>query len=46
MPYSNLNTAAFDGKGRIWFTGQNGSSPNGRYWRWATVGGIRIHGES
>jgi virginiamycin B lyase len=24
MPYSNLNTAAFDGKGRIWFTGQNG----------------------
>jgi virginiamycin B lyase len=22
--YSNLNTAAFDGKGRIWFTGQNG----------------------
>jgi virginiamycin B lyase len=24
MPYTNLNTAAFDGKGRIWFTGQNG----------------------
>ncbi|WP_170300989.1 virginiamycin B lyase family protein [Rhodoplanes serenus] len=24
MPYVNLNTAAFDGKGRIWFTGQNG----------------------
>ena len=24
MPYANLNTAAFDGKGRIWFTGQNG----------------------
>jgi virginiamycin B lyase len=24
MPYSNLNTAAFDGKGHIWFTGQNG----------------------
>jgi streptogramin lyase len=24
MPYQNLNTAAFDGKGRIWFTGQNG----------------------
>jgi virginiamycin B lyase len=23
-PYVNLNTAAFDGKGRIWFTGQNG----------------------
>jgi virginiamycin B lyase len=23
-PYANLNTAAFDGKGRIWFTGQNG----------------------
>ncbi len=23
-PYTNLNTAAFDGKGRIWFTGQNG----------------------
>ncbi len=22
--YANLNTAAFDGKGRIWFTGQNG----------------------
>jgi virginiamycin B lyase len=24
MPFTNLNTAAFDGKGRIWFTGQNG----------------------
>jgi virginiamycin B lyase len=24
MPFVNLNTAAFDGKGRIWFTGQNG----------------------
>jgi virginiamycin B lyase len=24
MPYTNLNTAAFDGRGRIWFTGQNG----------------------
>jgi len=24
MPYTNLNTAAFDGKGRFWFTGQNG----------------------
>jgi len=24
MPYTNLNTAAFDSKGRIWFTGQNG----------------------
>ncbi len=24
MPYTNLNTAAFDGSGRIWFTGQNG----------------------
>ena len=24
MPYTNLNTAAFDGKGRIWFTGQSG----------------------
>lgn len=24
MPYQNLNTVAFDGKGRIWFTGQNG----------------------
>ncbi|MCL4767022.1 MAG: lyase [Hyphomicrobiaceae bacterium] len=24
MPYTNLNTAAFDGDGRIWFTGQNG----------------------
>jgi virginiamycin B lyase len=24
MPHTNLNTAAFDGKGRIWFTGQNG----------------------
>jgi virginiamycin B lyase len=24
MPYVNLNTAAFDGRGRIWFTGQNG----------------------
>ncbi len=24
QPYTNLNTAAFDGKGRIWFTGQNG----------------------
>jgi streptogramin lyase len=24
MPYANLNTAAFDGKGRIWFTGQSG----------------------
>jgi virginiamycin B lyase len=24
MPYTNLNTPAFDGKGRIWFTGQNG----------------------
>ena len=24
MPYPNLNTATFDGKGRIWFTGQNG----------------------
>ena len=24
MPSTNLNTAAFDGKGRIWFTGQNG----------------------
>src|SRR5262249_28687297 len=24
MPYTNLNTAAFDGQGRIWFTGQNG----------------------
>jgi virginiamycin B lyase len=24
MPDANLNTAAFDGKGRIWFTGQNG----------------------
>ncbi len=23
-PFVNLNTAAFDGKGRIWFTGQNG----------------------
>jgi virginiamycin B lyase len=23
-PYANLNTAAFDSKGRIWFTGQNG----------------------
>jgi virginiamycin B lyase len=23
-PYTNLNTAAFDGRGRIWFTGQNG----------------------
>ena len=22
--YTNLNTAAFDGRGRIWFTGQNG----------------------
>jgi virginiamycin B lyase len=22
--YTNLNTAAFDGQGRIWFTGQNG----------------------
>src|SRR5918999_5751708 len=22
--YANLNTAAFDGQGRIWFTGQNG----------------------
>jgi virginiamycin B lyase len=24
MPFTNLNTAAFDGRGRIWFTGQNG----------------------
>jgi virginiamycin B lyase len=24
MPYTNLNTAAFDGKGRIWFTAENG----------------------
>jgi virginiamycin B lyase len=24
MPFTNLNTAAFDGKGHIWFTGQNG----------------------
>ena len=24
MPYTALNTAAFDGKGRIWFTGQTG----------------------
>jgi virginiamycin B lyase len=24
MPYTALNTAAFDGNGRIWFTGQNG----------------------
>ena len=24
MPYTNLNTAAFDGNGRFWFTGQNG----------------------
>ena len=24
MPYTSLNTAAFDGQGRIWFTGQNG----------------------
>ena len=24
MPYVNLNTAAFDGRGHIWFTGQNG----------------------
>lgn len=24
MPYTNLNTPAFDGKGRVWFTGQNG----------------------
>ncbi|NVO17216.1 MAG: lyase [Rhodoplanes sp.] len=24
MPFVNLNTAAFDGRGRIWFTGQNG----------------------
>lgn len=23
-PYANLNTAAFDGRGRIWFTGQSG----------------------
>jgi virginiamycin B lyase len=23
-PYTNLNTAAFDGRGRIWFTGQTG----------------------
>jgi|tagenome__1003787_1003787.scaffolds.fasta_scaffold20492598_1 virginiamycin B lyase len=23
-PYANLNTAAFDAKGRIWFTGQSG----------------------
>jgi virginiamycin B lyase len=23
-PYANLNTAAFDGKARIWFTGQSG----------------------
>ena len=22
--YANLNTAAFDGRGRVWFTGQNG----------------------
>lgn len=24
MPYTNLNTATFDCRGRIWFTGQNG----------------------
>lgn len=24
MPFTNLNTAAFDRNGRIWFTGQNG----------------------
>jgi virginiamycin B lyase len=24
IPYANLNTAAFDGKGRVWFTGQKG----------------------
>jgi virginiamycin B lyase len=24
MSYTNLNTAAFDGRGRIWLTGQNG----------------------
>lgn len=24
MSYTNLNTAAFDGRGRLWFTGQNG----------------------
>jgi virginiamycin B lyase len=24
VPYANLNTAAFDGKGHIWFTGQHG----------------------
>ncbi len=23
-PYTNLNTAAFDGKGKLWFTGQSG----------------------
>ena len=29
MPYTNLNTAAFDGKGRIWFCARSVMAPGG-----------------
>ena len=49
LSYANLNTAAFDGKGRIWFTGQNGiygrldpASGEMKLWDAPTLSAIRL----